>query len=134
MEEARKNMDDILCSERNYKCVDSVLEKIFSICRRRNIKINLEKFTIGRHVEFKGAINEYSSANRQVETSQSKSKVKELLERDPPKNKKDLQSILGSLNQLSQWIPSMKVVIPLMRKMCEVNNHFQTSPELEKEF
>ena len=61
-------------------------------------------------------------------------KVEELLGRNPPTSKKDLQSVLGSLNQLSQWCPTVKVKIPLMRKMCGNNNIFKASPQLEEEF
>ena len=72
--------------------------------------------------------------NERVQISPSEAKVEELLGCQPPKTKKDLQSILGSLNQLSQWIPKVKCKIPLMCKLCGANNHSETSPQLEEEF
>ena len=56
-------------------------------------------------MEFGGTTVKYSPENERVQISPSEAKIEELLGCDPPKTKKDLQSILGSLNQLSQWIP-----------------------------
>ena len=89
---------------------------------------------MGKSVEFGGTTVKYSPSNERVQISPSEAKIEELLGRDPPKTKKDLQSILGSQNQLSQWIPQVKCKIPLMHKLCGANNHFQTSPQLEEEF
>ena len=94
----------------------------------------LKKIEIGTSVEFGGTNVKYNPANDRVQITPSEEKVDELLGRNPPKSKKDLQSILASLNQLSQWCTSIKVKITLMRKMCGNNNNFQTSPQLEEEF
>merc|ERR1712081_92404 len=51
-----------------------------------------------------------------------------------PKTKKQLQSVLGSLNQLSTWMPQIKTHIPLMRKMSGGNNQFKESEQLTEEF
>ena len=101
-------MDDILLSEESYKKLDPVIDKVLSICRRRNMKLNPEKFRVEKSVEFGGTRVKYSPSNERVQISPSEAKIEELLGRDPPKTKKDLQSILGSLNQLSQWIPQVK--------------------------
>ena len=87
------------------------------------MKINPDKFKVGKSVDFGGTTVKYSQANERVQISLSEAKIEELLGRDPPKTKKELQSILGSLNQLSQWVPNVKIKIPLMRKLCEANNH-----------
>ena len=60
--------------------------------------------------------------------------MEEQLGKEPPKTKKELQSILGSLNQLTAWIPQVKCKIPLMRKLSGANNKFETSKQLEDEF
>ena len=54
--------------------------------------------------------------------------------KEAPKTKKDLQSILGSLNQLSAWMPQIKCHIPLMRKLSGANNIFKESDQLTEEF
>ena len=59
--------------------------------------------------------------------------MEELLGKDPPKTKKELQSILGSLNQLTAWIPQIKCRIPLMRKLSGANNIFNESKQLTDE-
>merc|ERR1711954_622255 len=45
-----------------------------------------------------------------------------------------LQSVLGSLNQLSTWLPQIKTHIPLMRKMSGRNKQFKESEQLTEEF
>ena len=95
---------------------------------------NLSNFKVRTSVEFGGTTVKYSPANGRVHITPSEEKIEELLGQEPRKSKKYLQSILGSLNQLSQWVPSMKVKIPLMRKLCGNNNHFQSSPQLKNEF
>merc|ERR1711942_13814 len=54
--------------------------------------------------------------------------------KEPPKTKKQLQSVLGSLNQLSTWMPQIKTQIPLMRKLSGGNNQFKESEQLKEEF
>ena len=54
--------------------------------------------------------------------------------KEPPKTKKQLQSVLGSLNQLSTWMPQIKTHIPLMRKLSGGNNQFKESEQLTEEF
>ena len=134
MKEAQKNMDDILLSQENYKKLDPVIDRILSICRKRNIKLNPDKFKVRKEVEFGDTTVKYSPSNKRIQISPSEEKVEELLGKEPPKTKKELQSILGSLNQLAQWIPQVKCKIPLMRKLCGANNKFETSPQLEEEF
>merc|ERR1712081_57444 len=51
-----------------------------------------------------------------------------------PRTKKQLQSVLGSLNQLSTWMPQIKTHIPLMRKLSGGNNQFKESEQLSDEF
>ena len=57
--------------------------------------------------------------------SPSHQKIEELIGREPPKTKKDVQYILGSLNQLSALNPTVKIRIPAMRKICGLNNKFE---------
>ena len=73
------------------------------------MKLNPKKFKVGTSVEFGGTNVKYSPANDRVQITPAEDKVEELLGRNPPKSKKELQSVLGSLNQLSQWCPSVKV-------------------------
>ena len=76
----------------------------------------------------------YSEANKRVQITPSEKKIEELIGRDPPKTQRELQSILGSLNQLSSWIPQVKCHIPLMRKLSGGNNSFTQSQQLLEEF
>ena len=99
-----------------------------------NIKLNPEKFHIGTRVEFGGSVIEYVPEEDRIEISPSEEKVEELIGKEAPTTKKQLQSILGSLNQLAQCIPKVKCHIPGMRKMTGINNKFIWNDELEEEF
>ena len=98
------------------------------------MELNPSKFKIGHKVEFGGTLIKYSESNKKVQITPNEEEVKELLGKDPPKTKKELQSILGSLNQLTAWIPQIKCRIPLMRKLSGANNIFQESKQLTDEF
>ena len=106
--EIQKNMDDLLLSEKNYKLLDPLIDRILSICREKNLKLNPSKFKIGPQVELGGTVIKYSESNKRVQITHSEQKVKELMGKEAPKTKKDIQSILGSLNQLSTWLPQIK--------------------------
>ena len=80
------------------------------------MKLNPTKFKVGHKVKFRGTNVKYSPSNKRVQISPSEEKVEDLLGKEPPKTKQELQSILGSLNQLTAWIPQIKCKIPLMRK------------------
>ena len=125
--ELQKNMDDLLLSEKNYKLLDPLIDRILSICREKNLKLNPLKFKIGPEVEFGGTVIKYSQTNNRVQITPSEQKVEELMGKEAPKTKKQLQSILGSLNQLSTWLPQIKCHIPLMRKLSGGNNVFKES-------
>ena len=77
---------------------------------------------------------QYNKADKKIEISPTEDKVEELLGRDPPTSKKDLQSVMGSLNQLAQWILSVKCYVPQMRKMTGLNNRFMWNEEINEEF
>ena len=53
-------------------------------------------------MEFGGSIIEYNKKDNKIEISPSEEKLEEILGRDPQTSKRDLQSIMGTLNQLSQ--------------------------------
>ena len=105
MKDIQKNMDDFLLSEENFKKLDPIIDRILAICQKRNMKLNPTKFMVGPEVEFGGTHVKYSPSNKRVQISPSEEKVEELLWKEFPKTKKELQSILGSLNQLTAWIP-----------------------------
>ena len=134
MKEIQKNMDDLLLSEENFKKLDPIIDRILSICRKKNMKLNPTKFKVGHEVVFRGTLVKYSPSNKRIQIDPSEEKVEELLGKEPPKTKKELQSSLGSLNQPTAWIPQVKCRIPLMRILSGANNKFETSKQLEDEF
>ena len=90
-------MDNLLISEKNFKKLDPIIDRILSICQKKNMELNPSKFKIGHKVEFGGTLIKYSESNKKVQITPNEEEVKELLGKDPPKTKKELQSILGSL-------------------------------------
>ena len=129
-----KNMVDVLNSAKNLKQLEEMLRKKFNICRQKNMRIKASKCKIPQRVKFGGCIIESNTAKGSVEISPDPKKVDELLCKDPPKGKKEVQSIIGSINQLSAWNPHLKLKIPIMRKMTGSMTLFKESPELEREF
>merc|ERR1712081_115577 len=69
--EIQKNMDDLLLSEKNYKLLDSLIDRIVSICCEKNLKLNPSKFKIGSEVEFGGTVIKYSQTNSRVQITPS---------------------------------------------------------------
>merc|ERR1712081_79851 len=134
IDEEKKNMDDISLAQRNYNLLDPVIDKLLKICWKKNLKLNPSKFKIGNQVDFGGTRLRFSKANNRVQISPSQQKIEELMGKEPPKTKKQLQSVLGSLNQLATWMPQIKSHIPLMRKLSGGNNQFKESEQLNQEF
>merc|ERR1712081_56580 len=77
--ELQKNMDDLLLSEKNYKLLDPLIDKILSICCEKNLKLNPSKFKIGPQVEFGGTVIKYSKSSKTVQITPSEQKVEELM-------------------------------------------------------
>merc|ERR1711954_164669 len=76
----------------------------------------------------------FSQENNRVQITPSQQRIEELMGKKASKTKKQLQRVLGSLNQLSTWLPQIKCHIPLMRKMSGGNNQFKESEQLTEEF
>merc|ERR1711954_1978 len=51
MKEIQKNMDDFLLLEEDFKKLDPIIDRSLSICRKRNMKLNPNKFKVGHEVE-----------------------------------------------------------------------------------
>merc|ERR1711954_185120 len=83
--EIQKNMDDLLLSEKNYKLLDPLIDRILSICREKNLKLKPSKFKIGLQVEFGGKVIKYSQTNKRVQITPSEQKVEELMDKEAPK-------------------------------------------------
>ena len=73
-----------------------------------------------------------SSQNDSVQITPSLSEVEEILGREAPKNRKEAQSIVGSINQLAAWCLNVKRNMPLLRKLTGASQfEWTTSHELE---
>merc|ERR1711954_537412 len=86
--ELKKNMDVILLSEKNYKLLDPLIDRILRICREKNLKLNPSKFKKGPEVEFGGTVIKYSQTNNRVQITPSEQKIEELMGKEAPKTKK----------------------------------------------
>ena len=49
-----KNIDDILTSATSINQMEDRLRKLLTLCRKRNMKLNLEKFEVSHRVTFGG--------------------------------------------------------------------------------
>ena len=134
LEDVHKNMDDLLASAKNFNEIKTILDQILQTCRRKNIKLNKKKFKIGTSIIFGGAKVEYVKKEDRIQISPKDEKIEELLGFEAPKTKKQCQSLLGSLNQLANWIPNIKLAIPGIRKLSGSNTPFTWNDEMDREF
>ena len=123
-----------MATAKDFNDIKEILDKILKTCRKKNMKLNKEKFNIGTRVTFGGAKVEYVKEENHIQISPKEEKVEELLGHDAPRTKKECQSLLGSLNQLSNWIPNIKVHIPGIRKLTGHNSVFSWNEDLDREF
>ena len=134
LEDVHKNMDDLMATAKNFDDIKNILDQNLQTCRRKNIKLNKKKFNIGTSVIFGGAKVEYVKREDRIQISPKDEKIEELLGHEAPKTKKQCQSLLGSLNQLANWIPNIKLHIPGIRKLSGSNTLFTWNSELDQEF
>lgn len=110
--------DDILVATETIEKHDLLLNKIVETARKNNVKFNKEKVKFKQNeVKFIGQIfdkNGYRPDNEKVEA---------ILQLREPSNRKELQSILGMVNYLRDFIPNMaKITSPLRELLKKISN------------
>ena len=83
---------------------------------RTNWKFSIEKGQCGTSISFCG-LELSADANLQVTVLPSNNTIKELINFDSPRTKRQLQSLLGVLNTLVKWIPGLSNHNSRMREL-----------------
>ena len=132
-----KNVDDVLTSANSVELMEKRLRNLLQICRKKNIKLNGTKFEVGRQVTFGGVTitgkREVGDEKTRVYISPTEARLDALANIKTPKSRKDVQSIIGMINQLKSWLPEISLVTTNLRKLTSPNVRFAWSEDLNKE-
>ena len=101
---------------------------------RCNTKLSPRKFTLSNKVEFGGFRISHDLENDLVLVQPSEEKVQALQSIQAPKSKQEVQSLVGFLSQLSNFVPECKTVIPNIKRLTSKYNTFKWSSVEEEEF
>ena len=106
--------------------------------QRENIKLNVEKFNIGREVNFGGVKlsgkKEAGDTTDRVYLNPSDVRIEAITKIKRPENRKDVQSLLGHVNQLKSWLPEVSFTTTNLRRLTSSSTPFKWNQDLEKEF
>ena len=131
-----KNADDILGGGTSLRALDLVMRRIFSVCKKRGIKLAPSKLEVGRRLRWGGVIVESigpKDGRSDVLISPDQTKLDEFLDLERPKNKKDCQQLCGLAAQMKKFCPGMQVMYPGMQKLCAANVYFNWTEDLDRE-
>ena len=110
------------------RIVDQILKKFMA----KNMKIKHSKFVISQQVSFGGCLLTASAKNDSVQIHPCPSKVDEILGKDTSKTRREAQSLVGSINQMTAWCPFKKCNTPLLRRLTGASKFKRTqSHQLE---
>ena len=125
-----KNVDDVLGGGSRLEQLDERMRCVFSVCRKRGIKLSLSKLKCGRRIKWGGVVIESVGPLREgqsnVNICPDEQNVSDFLDIQTPSTKKECQMIAGCAAQL-------KLQYPGIMQLLNPNTRFQWSDELEKE-
>lgn len=120
-------IDDIIVWGKTQKEHDEALKKVLEAARQNGIKFNLNKCTFSKtEVKFMG--HNINKDGIKVDYSF----VKAIKEFPTPKNKKDVQRLLGILNYVSKYIPNFSSHNQPLRNLLKKDIHFTWDDNAEK--
>lgn len=104
--------DDLIVAAETEEEHDELVKKVAQRAKERNIKFNIDKLQFKKNeVKFLGHI--FNQAGVKPDDAQ----VKALLELETPKNKTELQRLLGMFNYLRDFIPNMSQIVSPLREL-----------------
>lgn len=121
-------IDDILVAGKTKEEHDMILNKVINRARELNVKFNRNKlqFCVNEMCKYLGQI--FMSDGIKPDNN----RVKAIVEMESPKNKKDLQRILGMINYLRQYLPCLSEKTSLLRELLKENVEFVWLSKHEK--
>lgn len=104
--------DDVLVVGRTQLEHDQALLEVVKRARAANVRFNPEKLQYKQSsVKYVGHV--FSKEGMAVDPE----RIKTILQLDPPKSRKELQSVLGTLNYVREYIPQMSKLTDNMRRL-----------------
>lgn len=120
-------IDDILIFGRTRKEHDENLRWVLFKCSEYNVKIKLDKCCFGQEsVDYLG----FTISGDSIKPLEDK--VSQISKTGPPKNKKELRSIIGKLNFYSRFIPRYSKQLEPLREVFRHNRDFQWKPHYQQ--
>ena len=132
-----KNADDVLGGGSRLEELDQRMRRVFTVCKRRGIKLSPSKLQCGRRIKWGGVVIEsvgpLGEGQSNVNISPDEQKVAEFIDIKTPSSKKECQMIAGTAAQLKRFCPGMQIQYPGIMRLCSPNTRFQWSDDLDKE-
>ena len=120
-----KNMDDIRVGASSMELLVRRVKYVLGVCRKNNAKLSPRKFTLSNKVEFGGFRISHDVVNDLVLIQPSEEKIQAIQAIQTPKSKQEVQSLVGFLSQLSNFVPEVKTVIPNIKRLTSKYNIFK---------
>lgn len=122
-------IDDIIIWGDNEKQHNERLKNVFDRLRKANVRLNKTKCKFGvSEVKYLGHI--LSSDGLKPD----KEKINAILEMEEPKNKKELQTILGMVTYINKFLPNLTNVTDSMRQLLRKNSEFVWTENHRRDF
>ena len=104
-------MDDILAGAQTDSKLERRPKRLFNVCRKKNMKLNTRKFKVGASVVFGGCVmsHDFTSGINLTPEDHKVATVKNL---QAPRNRTEVQRLVGFINQLAGWVPNLQMRIP----------------------
>lgn len=121
--------DDMIVAGATKSEHDIAVAKVLERARQVNAKFNKEKFQYcKKQVKFMGQI--FSEKGMQVDPE----RVEALCKLESPKNRIELQRVLGSFNYVRRYVPNMAVIMNPLYELLKCNVEWQWLPRHQESF
>ena len=120
-------IDDILIAAETIEQHDKIVNLVIERARKLNIRFNKEKLQYRvESVKYLGQIISENGIACDPERMQAISKI------EPPKDKKDLQKLLGMVNYIRSYVPNLAEMSQPLRELLKKNIVFNWLPSHDK--
>ena len=109
-------MDDLLISASSMTRLRNRIEYVLGVCKLNNAKLSPSKFTISDNVSFGGHRICFNTHTNSVLIQPDSEKIDAIRNLEEPKNKSEVQSLVGFLSQMASFVPEVKTIYPHIKK------------------